>query len=211
VNRLRVAPIVEGHGEVQAIRPLLTRLWLGLLGGEYLEVLQPIRRPRSQLARENDLANAVNLAAMKLASGRSSEDPCLILVLLDRDPSPQPPCLLGPELLDKACSARPDMDVTCVLANVEYETWFVAAAESLSEYLEIRPDDPIPNAPEQAREGKGWIQRHFKGIKYSETVDQPAMTAKMDLALCRRRSPSFDKLYRELEKRRKSERESTGN
>jgi predicted ATPase len=38
-------------------------------------------------------------------------------------------------------------------------------------------------------------------VKYSETIDQPAMTADMDLSLCRRRSPSFDKLCRELEKR----------
>ncbi len=202
MNRLRVAPIVEGHGEFHAIRSLLTRLWHEQLGGEYLEVLQPIRRPRSQLATEEGLAKAIALAVLKLAAGRANPDPCLILVLLDRDPDPQPPCILGPELLKKACAARPDFDITCVLANVEYETWFVAAAESLSEYLAIAPGDLVPETPEQAREGKGWIQRHFKGIKYSETVDQPAMTARMDLVLCRRRSPSFDKLCRELEKRR---------
>ncbi|MGQ9648645.1 MAG: DUF4276 family protein [Phycisphaerae bacterium] len=204
MNRLRVAPIVEGHGEVQAIRPLLTRLWLELLGGEYLEVLQPIRRPRSQLAREEDLEKAVKLAAMKLAAALPSKDPCLILVLLDRDPDPRPPCMLAPELFRTACAARPDVDVACVLAEVEYETWFVAAAESLPDYIQMSPNEPVPLSPEDARHGKSWIQRHFKGIKYSETVDQPAMTSRMDLRLCRRRSPSFDKLCRELEKRLKS-------
>lgn len=39
------------------------------------------------------------------------------------------------------------------------------------------------------------------GTKYSETQDQPRMTAQMDLALCRRRCPSFDKLCRELASR----------
>ena len=42
-----------------------------------------------------------------------------------------------------------------------------------------------------------WVADRFKG-HYSETVDQPALTAKMDLDLCRERSPSFDKLCREL-------------
>ena len=50
MNRLRVVPIVEGHGEQQsAIRTLLVRLWTELLGGDYIDVLQPIRIPRSKL------------------------------------------------------------------------------------------------------------------------------------------------------------------
>ena len=44
-------------------------------------------------------------------------------------------------------------------------------------------------------------QRRFKGVKYSETVDQPAMTRAMNLAQCRLRSPSFDKLCRDLQGR----------
>ncbi|HPD31793.1 MAG TPA: DUF4276 family protein [Phycisphaerae bacterium] len=204
MSRLRVAPIVEGYGEFQAIRPLFMRLWTEQLGGEYIDVLQPIRRPRSQLGTQEGLSRAISLAVLKLTTGQPSPDPCLILVLLDRDPDPKPPCELGPKLLESGLAARPDFDITYVLANIEYETWFVAAAESLRDYIEMPPDEPVPSSPEDARHGKSWIQRHFKGIKYSETVDQPAMTSKMDLALCRRRSPSFDKLCRELEKRLKS-------
>jgi hypothetical protein len=48
---------------------------------------------------------------------------------------------------------------------------------------------------------KAWIEQRFKGTRYSETQDQPAMTLVMDLNLCRTRSPSFDKLCRELERR----------
>jgi hypothetical protein len=91
--------------------------------------------------------------------------------------------------------------MACVLANVEYETWFAAAAESLTKYLDLPAGFTASESPEDARHGKAWVKHYFRGTKYSETQDQPGMTAAMDLALCRRRSPSFDKLCRELEQR----------
>jgi hypothetical protein len=196
VKRLRVAAIVEGHGEYECIRHLLTRIWHELLGGEYIDVLQPIRQKRQQLVKENGLERAIELAALKLAGAPPDSTPLAILVLVDADQDLA--CRLGPKLLASVKTARSDIDAICVVANVEYETWFVAAAESLQDHLYLPADAPIPDAPEQQRLGKGWIERHFKGTKYSETQDQPAMTAKMDLALCRQRSPSFDKLCREL-------------
>lgn len=199
MSRLRVAPIVEGHGEVNAIRGLLRRIWTELLDGEYVEVIRPIRRPRTKLIRPQELKRAVRLAVLKLGEPTVPTDRATVLILLDADKDA--PCLLGPKLLEYAREARGDADIACVLAKVEYETWFVAAADSLRDYLEIRPDESIPSAPEEARCGKGWIARHFKRIKYAETLDQAAMTAAMDLSLRRNRSPSFDKLCRELEKR----------
>jgi hypothetical protein len=38
-----IAPIVEGHGEVPAVRELVSRIGLELLGGIWLEVAQPFR------------------------------------------------------------------------------------------------------------------------------------------------------------------------
>jgi hypothetical protein len=87
------------------------------------------------------------------------------------------------------------------VANVEYETWFVAAAESLGKYLQLRPAESVPDAPEDQRCGKKWVETRFRGPKYSETQDQPAMTAAMDFSQARSRSPSFDKLCRELAQR----------
>jgi hypothetical protein len=201
MKRLRVVPIVEGHGEYESVRPLLERIWLEVALGEYIDVLRPIRHGRQRLAREAELRRAVQLAASKLANAGEKDMPGLILVLVDADDDP--PCLLGPQLLNWAKQAHPDGDVACVVANVEYETWFVAAAESLSKYLDLRPDTAVPDNPERQRAGKGWIERRFRGPKYSETQDQPALTAAMDLSLCRRRSASFDKLCREFESRRR--------
>lgn len=142
------------------------------------------------------------LAAGKLTEACAPESPAMVLVLIDAN-SDQP-CVLGPRLLKDAMESRPDVDVACVLANLEFETWFVAAADSLRDFLDFPADSPSPLDPEQKRSGKGWIQKHFKGPKYSETLDQPRMTAKMDLALCRERAASFDKLCRELEARKQA-------
>jgi hypothetical protein len=196
MKQLRVAAIVEGHGEYESIRALLTRVWTEMLGGDYIEVLQPIRHKRQQLAKQSGIARAVQLAALKLANAPGAAMPSAIVVLVDADTDL--PCVLAPALLSWGRSERSDIDIICVVANIEYETWFVAAAETLLEYLDVPTSVAVPSDPERQRQGKGWIERYFRGAKYSETQDQPAMTAKMDLAICRAKSPSFDKLCREL-------------
>ena len=203
MNRLRVAAIVEGHGEVQSVPILLHRLWYELLDGEFIEVLSPpIRRNRNRFVsnKDDEIAKAVGFAAAKLSDASCPGDPSLILILVDADEDP--PCKLGPDLLALAKKCRPDQETACVIANVEYETWFVAAAGSLRAYLDLTSDEVLPEAPESNRLGKSWIERRFQGAKYSETIDQPRLTARMDLRMCRRRSPSFDKLCREFELRR---------
>jgi hypothetical protein len=83
-----------------------------------------------------------------------------------------------------------------------YETWFVAAAESLAAHLQLAAGEAIPADADASGAGKGWIKQHIRGGKYSEAADQASLTATMDLALCRQRSKSFDKLCRELDLRR---------
>lgn len=201
MSRLRVVPIVEGHGEQRAVRRLLERLWYELLGGEFIDVLSPIRTPRQRLIQNKDeaLTKAIGLGWRKLAASHPAEVPSLVLILLDADHDP--PCALGPRLLKQALEVRPDQDISCVLAKVEYETWFVAAAESLSDYLDVSATGDLPIDPEARGCGKRWIRDHFRQTRYSETIDQPKLTAQMDLQACRKRSPSFDKLCRDLETR----------
>lgn len=181
---------------------LLERIWYEMIGGEYLEILRPpIRQPRNRLAqnKEEALTRAVELAAKRLQHSRQEmNDPELILVVIDADQDPA--CQLGPKMRDIAQEARRDQNISCVLAVVEFESWFVAGAASLAEYLNLDQDGILPEDPEGQRLGKGWIEKRFQGVKYSETIDQTKLTAKMDLKICRNRSPSFDKLCRELEK-----------
>ena len=190
MTRLAIYPIVEGHGEVESIRILLTRIWTELLRQEYVEVLRPLRVPRSKIVKSPEIRRAVELGRRKLQS--SSADRRLVLVLFDADSDL--PCKIAPDV--QAMVSDAGVDFSIVVANLEYETWFVGAAESLSDFV-IVPSH-IPDAPETERCRKGWIEQRTKSGQYSETIDQPRFTARMGLITCRRRCPSFDKLCREL-------------
>jgi len=200
MNMLRIAPIVEGDGEVPAVPILLRRIGQELLGGIHIDVLRPIPLPRSRLIenKEGALERALGLAAAKLRNQPQTEAKPFVLLLLDADKDLA--CELAPRMLAIMRELRADLDVVCVLANIEFETWFVGAAESLTQYLDLAAGEP-PQFPESTRSRKGWIEKRFKGHPYKETIDQPKLTAKMDLTLCRSRCPSFDKLCRELEMR----------
>lgn len=205
MTSLRVVPIVEGDGEVQALPILLRRIGLELCDSAYIEIEKPIRQPRDRIARniEGTLSRAIELAVGKLIQKRSKPPapPAreLVLVLFDADDDPA--CRLGPEVHKLCRSLRPDIDSACVLPVLEFETWFVAAAQSFSDFFVDGAGESAPANPEVARCGKTWIKVNAKGRQYSETVDQAKLAGRMDLDLCRRRSPSFDKLCREIERR----------
>ena len=141
----------------------------------------------------------MKFAAAKLQGRRDVPMSDLVLLLLDADTDC--PKDLAQNLLRAVQEAAGAQDATVILANVEYETWFVGAAESLEGPLRLDAGDADIADPEQRRYGKGWIKQRFTGTKYSETVDQVKLTARMDLEACRARCPSFDKLCRELEAR----------
>lgn len=178
------------------MRTLLPRIAVELHGFHALVVLKPIRIPRTQMVQPVALGRAVELAKAKLATAAEADDHSLALISFDADDDP--PCTVAPEVLGGV--ARDDIDVAVVLPNPEFETWFVAAADSLSAFVELRDGESAPLDPERTRSKKGWIQRRFRG-SYSPTVDQAKLTAHMDLSICRERCPSFDKLCRELARR----------
>ena len=124
---LRVTPIVEGHGDVAATRILLDRTWREIVGGDYLDVLRPIRVPRSLVARDVELLRRVDLACLKLADAAGPAAPRLVLLMIDADP--ELGCEIAPRLRETVEENRPDVDMACAFPDPEYETWFVAAAE----------------------------------------------------------------------------------
>jgi hypothetical protein len=195
---LRVGVIVEGQGEYEAVRVLLGRIWCDLLlQKDYIEVLRPFRQPQGKLLKEEGLKAAVDAVKIKLGPETPDGPRKLVLILIDSEG--ECPRTLAPQLLKWAREARSDADIACVLPHPMFETWFAAAASSLAGVNGLPPDLVTPQDPEEKKLGAGWVVKNLpRNRSYAKTVDQPRFAAKMDLALCRQNSPSFDKLCREL-------------
>lgn len=195
MTSVAVAPIVEGHGEVSAVRTLLTRVAQEFAPGCFVDVLQPIRVSKSKIVSDpKELLRAIDLAALKLLASDSDKGCVLLLLDADKDAA----CKLGPQILKTAVANRGHIAFSCVIAVVEFETWLVGGAEELSQLLVGGFEANIPIDPEGQRVGKGWIEEFFDGTKYSESVDQVRLTARFDVRRARSRCSSFDKLCREL-------------
>ncbi|ETW97885.1 MAG: hypothetical protein ETSY1_21010 [Candidatus Entotheonella factor] len=187
---LRVVSIVEGHGDVEAVPLLLRRIFYDLLGRADVMVLRSIRVPKTKLVKSGELERAVELAA------RQTQDGDAVLILIDADDDC--PAELAPQLLSRATETRADRHIRVVLANKEYEAWFLAAVESIAGHRHLRPDLTPPAAPETIRDAKGWLTQYSRPqTAYRETLDQPALTQIFDLNQART-CPSFDKLCRDM-------------
>jgi hypothetical protein len=186
-----IACIVEGHGETSAVPVLLRRMAVAIASHIELQIPHPIRLPKSKLLRPGELEKAVQLAAAKVAPAGG------LLILMDADDDC--PATLAPALLARAQTARADLPVAVVLPRREFESWFLAAAESFRERFRLPEDLTAPADPEEIRGAKEWLKDRLDSGNYSETVDQPALAALFDLQQARV-APSFDKLWREMER-----------
>jgi hypothetical protein len=89
--------------------------------------------------------------------------------------------------------------VSVVLANREFEAWFIAAAESLAGQHGFRADLDAPADAERIRGAKEWLREHRADRRpYKPTVDQAPLASAFDLTLARSRSPSFGKFCRDV-------------
>jgi len=189
---LQLASIVEGHGDVKAVPVLVRRIASALDPAMALRMLPPLRVPRYNLVKTGEVERAVDLAARK-TGGKGA-----VLVLIDS--KDDCPAQTGPDLLCRANAARSDVPIGVVLAKREYESWFLAAAESLRGRRGLADDLTAPVEPESIRGAKEWLSdRMASGVKYREVLDQPALTDVFDLSVARR-ADSFDKCYREIER-----------
>ena len=186
----RIVALVEGHGEVAAVPLLLRRIADVVSPGLNIDMPRPIRVPRQRLLSRGELERAIELAARQAgADGR-------ILILLDANSDC--PKDLGPKILSRAFAARKDRTIRVVLAKVEYEAWFLAAADSIAGSRGLDPATTAPPDPESIADAKGWLTDHMRaGRSYRETLDQPALTSVFDLASARK-APSFDKMWRDV-------------
>jgi hypothetical protein len=185
-----IAPIVEGHGEVEAVPVLLRRIVQAEAPQHQLRINPPIRiKSGSFLNKESDFNRYVTLAASKAAQSAG-----LVLILLDCEDDC--PAILGPELLARAQSVRGDVPYLIVLAYREYESWFLAAARSLRG-LSGLPDNLItPDNVEAIRNAKGWLSERMTR-SYDPIKHQAEISGKFDLHEARG-SASFDRFYRRI-------------
>lgn len=180
-----IQPIVEGQGEEAAV-PLLLRRLRDEAQAWGLEVGRPHRRRRTQLVKKDSLQSAVRVAALR-------ENCAAILVLFDADDDC--PKELAPTLEGWAREAAGGKPCAVVMANREYEAWFLASIEALRGKAAILPDAISYPNPEAPRDAKGALERFMaRGASYSPTVDQAALTAHLDLASAYQRCRSFRKL-----------------
>jgi hypothetical protein len=185
---ITVASIVEGQGEAAALPVLLRRICEWQTPQIQSHISTPIRVYKERfLNKEDEFRRHLLLAAAKCGSDG------WILVLLDADDDC--PAARGPEILQRAQAIVPHRHVSVVLANREYEAWFIAAAASLHGHrgfsFDISQDATEPESP---RNAKGWMAHRMGGGGYNETTDQPAFSARIDLEMAFANSRSFRKL-----------------
>jgi hypothetical protein len=187
-----IAPIVEGHGEVEALPALLYRIarWAGVEG--LLRVNSPIRVKSGSFLQDRDyFRKQVSLAGAKAAQGGGA-----VLILLDCEDDC--PATLGPDLLRRAKAVRGDVAMLVALAYREYETWFLTAARSLRGVRGLPPDLDPPSAPEAIRDAKGWLGAHMP-FGYDPVIHQLEFSRKFDLQEAQA-NPSFNRFYRHIRK-----------
>ncbi|HAB15833.1 MAG TPA: DUF4276 family protein [Verrucomicrobiota bacterium] len=165
-----IAPIVEGHGEVQSVPILLRRFAERFVPGDRL-VLNPALRVKSASFTNdtNYFRKYVELAARKAKQQPSS---CVLILLDCEDACPR---ALGPALLERATSCRPDVTTIVVLAHREFETWFATAARSLRRVCGLPAELEPPENPESLRDAKGWLSRQM-GQPYNAPEHQARFT-----------------------------------
>ena len=187
---LTIATVVEGHGEVASLPIVIRRILAEADPTSFANIIQPIRKSRDSLLRPNELERAVELAARRINRNGA------IIVVLDSDG--EPPCQLGPELLNRARRVAASLPVRVVLAHCEWEAWYLAAIHSLAGHRGLNTPLAPPLKPESIRGAKEWLRKNMApDRKYSPVIDQPAFAAIFDLNAARAAS-SFDKLFRDV-------------
>lgn len=207
-NRYTIVPIVEGHGEVNAVPELIGRWFKHRRYYNFSTTDTAMRAPRSSMLapfdpdRENGIELFVRRAAARRPDGiivvLDSDDECLARI--GRPPEQQ----LGPELLRRAITEveHIPIPVGVVVADREFEAWYLAAHMRLKAGGHFLTDVRFPANFnfQRPRDCKGGVSKCI-GRKYSETADQKELAKHIGFgSYMGQHCPSFGKLLRDLER-----------
>jgi len=193
----KIVPIVEGDGEIEAVPVLLHKLLKGS-GRNDIGVGIPLNAGScSNLTKTGGLERFVQNAALRPDCGA-------ILVLMDADKGC--PLKIAADFVSRIKLLGTKYPVVVVIANSEYEAWFLASLETIAgKDLEGRPGLPagtvyLDSDIEGLAGVKGWLGRKFpEGRKYKETQDQACMTRLLDPELVQLRCRSFRRLCKAID------------
>lgn len=188
-----IAPIVEGHGEVGALLPLIHNIVGSNTGLVYPQIVRPYRAHWGSLV--NRPADLLRYAEIVMQEGGPGS--CL-LVLLDADGCC--PAKLGPKLFERLKLRFPRDPISVTVADWEYESWFIASAETIAAHIGTDLSIDVPDCIEEIENAKGWLEQNILKRRYKETDDQAAFSSLIDVPLARQRSRSFDRFCLELDR-----------
>lgn len=187
-----IVAIVEGYGETEAVPILLTR-WLRHRNFTNFKVLEPIRATGTDAIKQPYNEGRRMGVEHFVHTAISSRDPDAILVILDADDDC--PAELAPKLLARAKSVT-NVPIGVVLANRQYETWFLASLRTLQRAGEIPADAKLPRyADIEVEQGCKDKLSKILGRKYNERNDQPEFTEYLSF---RKTMKSRSRSYRHL-------------
>lgn len=181
-----LASIVEGHGEVTAFPALLRNILGWYAPTSHFDIQTPIRTKRDKFLNDPDeFRKAITLGSLKAKDG-------VLLVLLDADDDC--PVELAQKVQADAAKHIESTNLSVVIANKEFEAWYIASASSLDGHRGFKLDPRLVGLdPEAPRDAKGWLGRQMTS-GYHEVTDQPAFAALMNVEAAWHGSRSFRRL-----------------
>ncbi|MBL8400667.1 DUF4276 family protein [Accumulibacter sp.] len=102
-------------------------------------------------------------------------------------------------MAQRAFDVLGEFGVAVVVAQREYEAWFLAAAGSLAGKRGLQEGLAAPPDSDAIRNAKGWLSERMSNGRYHEVSDQPAMSALFDIGEALAGSRSFRKFVKECD------------
>lgn len=189
---LGVFSIVEGHGDVEAVRVLIRSFAHNVASNYDFELLEPMRISRGKILDEAELGRAVQLANLRLRDF----DVRWLFAVFDSDD--ECPVVLATAAHQIISSRSVNLETSVVIADKEFESWFLCALDVIRAGNRLRSGVQLVQDSAAIRDAKGYFERNFlpSGAYYSEAIDQARFSSFFNFNLDGNRS--FEKLKKEL-------------